>query len=360
MHRSRSPGFTLVELLVVIVIIGILMSLLLPAVQMARSSGRGAQCQNNQRQLGIALANYVSRFKQSPTALTMMFDMGKYMERQQNMYKCPELEAGGTSYGVNMCLDRILSEPKKIVLTDAHEGVLQFENLDLVAWNAAVAPRHSGLMNVLAYDGHVSRRRPAEINPYDPATGESIRDTFWKPERGCSQYSNSLNQDCTQGGLLAEYRWDTISFSDPPTLIRVDGTLNLPYGEAHGDNTSANYPFPNMRIGGGDSNGNGADCRFAITWRGKIKNDTGGNYQLRVSHDDFVWITVNGTEVMNTDALNQCCGSHDSTPFTLNAGQWATIEIRHDNRWWSDDWIRVQWLKDGQVTDIPRSDLGCP
>jgi len=95
----RSTGFTLVELLVVIAIIGVLVGLLLPAVQSAREAARRMQCQNNLKQLGLAMHNYESTFRAFP-----MNDGSRGYSPQARIL--PQMEQGNVQDLLNFWLFR--------------------------------------------------------------------------------------------------------------------------------------------------------------------------------------------------------------------------------------------------------------
>lgn len=97
-RKIKRLGFTLVELLVVISIIGLLVGLTLPAVQMAREAARRAQCKNNLKQWGLAVQQYEGAFQEIPPArpadgfLTWHVLLLPYLE-QRNLYDRFDIQA---------------------------------------------------------------------------------------------------------------------------------------------------------------------------------------------------------------------------------------------------------------------------
>ena len=90
--RSRPRGgFTLIELLVVIAIIGVLIALLLPAVQSAHEAGRRAQCVNNLKQIGLAVHQYHVAHYCFPPGQLLYFN---WLDISALVYLLPFLEQG--------------------------------------------------------------------------------------------------------------------------------------------------------------------------------------------------------------------------------------------------------------------------
>jgi prepilin-type N-terminal cleavage/methylation domain-containing protein len=231
-----APGFTLVELLVVIAIIGVLVALLLPAVQAAREAARRTQCQNNLRQLSLALLAYHDPHNEFPR--------GAYTDPRSSSFAAEDGLGWATRILPYMEQQNVYTQIKNNGIPGWSDpwkpGIFREAN------KPAVAKRPiPGGDSVISAFRCPSADLPTHVpdGPTGPVAGTGYATTAYKASRGYCDLGMFLRAEeakkanaCTDGDINGDGVIDTV-YKDPVDEIRMkdipDGTSQtIALGEA--------------------------------------------------------------------------------------------------------------------------------
>jgi prepilin-type N-terminal cleavage/methylation domain-containing protein/prepilin-type processing-associated H-X9-DG protein len=289
-------GFTLIELLVVIAIIGVLIALLLPAVQAAREAARRAQCVNNLKQIGLATLNFESTYTYLPS------DQVKLRVPDQNADAQSAIPDCAASY-----LTQLLPYLEQM-------NVYNQINLGLSAFNTANIPpstgQHSGTnsayMTVINAFICPSSPGPASINYYN---------ANWGP------YGNGGGDSCTPG---APGGVPGVTNLNPPPVQNWGRTDYFPVVGLHNACLQA-AGMSSTYIGMvGDSTDSGTITNPAITGTIKLASITDGTSNtLIVSECGSKPIGYNGKRRMYFSEVNGLLVDGVIEPVSSGGGAWA-------------------------------------
>ena len=226
----RRLGFTLVELLVVIAIIGVLVALLLPAVQAARESSRRSACNNNLKQMGLALHNYADIYKQHFPAGSLdgskhgLFTWILPFIEQKNIYEDPALNLNGSGQGTAFRYTQI-----KTYICPSYPYEHVFRNKSDDFKNGALTT-YQGVGGWIANAGE-------KLLPPTPTYGAMPDNGMfgWKFYRNLANVTDGLSNTFAIGEFVHRDRKVGSGFDDPPGNTR---------GWIMGDNgAGASYAF---------------------------------------------------------------------------------------------------------------------
>jgi prepilin-type N-terminal cleavage/methylation domain-containing protein len=228
--RRQSGGFTLVELLVVIAIIGVLIALLLPAIQAARESARRTQCANNLRQIGIGAQGFHSDHKKLPPM--------RYANGYPTWFALILAHVGEDGFFQNWRLERSFYHPDNNNARRANISLFRCPSrgtdVDLVSDNQATWS--GSALNELGAPGDYAGNAGSLYDNLNTLN----EPRFWRPEISGEDPGSKLDGVIMSshnytGGTPATYQWSsdmTIDrITDGTTKTFLAGEKHVPFGQ---------------------------------------------------------------------------------------------------------------------------------